>query len=192
MLNLPEFQRVFDQIGTCLFVIDVAENDDLSYVLFNNMAETFFGITPAAFLGKPILPYQGANAERRARRIKTIAAYRTCIETKAAVTLEVEHIRPDGDLRWGRHTIAPALGDCGSVSHLIVTSIDVTEQKLSQQHLEDALTTSLSGFVPICAECKNIKSEEKWIPIDTYAAEKLNYLGFSHGLCPTCVKSYVD
>lgn len=173
-------------------VIGVANNGDLTYVLFNHMAEDFFGIPPRSFLGKQIKPYQGKDDGRRARRIRTIEAYHACIETKLAVTLEVEHVRPDGELRWGRHTIAPALGDEGSASHIIVTSIDVTDMKKAQQHLEDALTTSLSGFMPICAACKNIKSDDNWIPIDTYAAEKLNYLGFSHGLCPTCVKSYVD
>jgi len=192
LLNLPEFQRVFNQIGTCLIVIDVADDAELTYVLFNHMAEDFFGLSPTAFLGKQINPYRGKDDARKARRLRTIEAYHACIETKTVVTLEVEHVRSDGEVRWGRHTMAPAIGDEGSVSHIIVTSIDVTEMKKSQQNLEAALTTSLSGFVPICSACKNIKSDENWIPIDTYAAEKLNYLGFSHGLCPNCVKSYVD
>jgi PAS domain S-box-containing protein len=173
-------------------VIDVADNGGLTYALFNHMAEEFFGLSPAAFLGKKINPYQGKDDARRARRLRTIEAYQACVDTKTVATLEVQHIRSDGEVRWGRHTMAPAIGDGGSVSHIIVTSIDVTEIRKSQQLLEDALTTSLSGFVPICAACKNIKSDDNWIPIDTYAAEKFNYLGFSHGLCPTCVTSYVD
>lgn len=192
MLNLPEFKRVFDQIGTALMLIDVSEEGELSYALFNQLAIEFFGVTPDAYLGKKIQPYFGNDIPRKRRREKTIAAYETCIKTRQAQIFEVEHIRPDGETRWGRHTIAPALGNADRVSHLIVTSIDVTELVLAQKQLEDALAQTLSDYVSICAQCKNIKSDDQWMPIDAYAAEKMNYHSFSHGLCPDCVKLFDD
>lgn len=46
----------------------------------------------------------------------------------------------------------------------------------------------LSGFIPICASCKNIRDEDgAWQPVETYV-QKRTEAQFSHGLCPACIK----
>ena len=46
----------------------------------------------------------------------------------------------------------------------------------------------LSGFIPICASCKNIRDEDGvWHQVETYV-QKRTEAKFSHGICPTCIK----
>jgi hypothetical protein len=70
----------------------------------------------------------------------------------------------------------------------MITSLDITELIEIQSHLENALTKALSGFVTICASCKNIKNKEEWQPIEKYVSEQMDYNSFSHGMCDGCIK----
>lgn len=55
-----------------------------------------------------------------------------------------------------------------------------------QEKLEDSLTKVISGFIPICANCKNIRDDnESWNKIEAYI-EKKSEAKFSHGICPKC------
>ena len=51
----------------------------------------------------------------------------------------------------------------------------------------------LEGFIPICANCKKIKTtEDQWEQIEKYIT-KHSLAQFSHGICPDCVrKLYPD
>ena len=69
----------------------------------------------------------------------------------------------------------------------MITSLDITELIETQNHLENALTKTLSGFVTICANCKKIRHKEEWQPIEKYASEQMDYHNFSHGVCDACM-----
>jgi len=46
----------------------------------------------------------------------------------------------------------------------------------------------LEGFIPICANCKKVRSqEEQWEKIEKYITEH-SLARFSHSICPDCVK----
>ena len=45
----------------------------------------------------------------------------------------------------------------------------------------------LEGFLPICANCKKIRHEEKWDQIEKYIADH-SLANFSHSICPDCMK----
>ena len=48
----------------------------------------------------------------------------------------------------------------------------------------------LSGLLPICAHCKNIRDEDsRWHPLDVYVA-KFSDAEFSHGICPECMSRH--
>ena len=51
----------------------------------------------------------------------------------------------------------------------------------------------LEGFIPICANCKKIKSaEDQWEQIEKYITQH-SLAQFSHGICPDCArKLYPD
>jgi PAS domain S-box-containing protein len=51
-----------------------------------------------------------------------------------------------------------------------------------------AKVKTLSGFLPICASCKNIRDDEGyWNQIESYISKHSDVL-FSHSICPVCVK----
>jgi hypothetical protein len=43
----------------------------------------------------------------------------------------------------------------------------------------------LEGFLPICASCKKIRSQDQWEQIENYIT-KNSLAKFSHSLCPEC------
>ena len=65
--------------------------------------------------------------------------------------------------------------------------------------LQEALANikTLSGLLPICAQCKKIRNDDGyWTMVETYVAER-SEAEFSHGICPDCGKElygdlYVD
>jgi len=49
----------------------------------------------------------------------------------------------------------------------------------------------LSGLLPICASCKNIRDDKGyWNQIESYIRDHTD-ADFSHGICPDCVKKYI-
>jgi PAS domain S-box-containing protein len=77
--------------------------------------------------------------------------------------------------------------------------IDITQEKAEEQQrqqaqkeLEQALSKVISGFVPICAQCKAIRDDtDKWIPVETFITRK-SQARFSHGLCPGCLVRFKE
>lgn len=60
------------------------------------------------------------------------------------------------------------------------------------QELEEALSTikTLSGLVPICSHCKNIRNDDGyWEQVDVYMRNHSD-AEFSHGICPGCMEKY--
>jgi len=50
----------------------------------------------------------------------------------------------------------------------------------------------LSGLVPICAGCKKIRDDQgNWQQMESYISAH-SEAQFSHGLCPTCARRYMD
>jgi hypothetical protein len=45
----------------------------------------------------------------------------------------------------------------------------------------------LEGFLPICASCKKIRTQDHWQQIENYISEN-SLVQFSHSLCPDCQK----
>lgn len=61
---------------------------------------------------------------------------------------------------------------------------------LERNKLEEALekVKTLSGLLPICAECKNIRDDKGyWNQIESYIREH-SEAEFSHSICPSCFK----
>ena len=47
----------------------------------------------------------------------------------------------------------------------------------------------LEGFLLVCAGCKKVCHDSKWVPMDVYVREHTE-AEISHGLCPDCAKRY--
>ena len=59
-------------------------------------------------------------------------------------------------------------------------------EHLLRKELQDALAKMLGGFLPICAECKEIRDEDgRWRKIDVYIQNHTD-AKFTYGICPEC------
>ena len=76
-------------------------------------------------------------------------------------------------------------------------SFDITDRKATESEherliseLREALAQvkTLTGFIPICASCKNIRDDAGyWQQIEQYLS-KHSDLEFTHGICPPCLE----
>ncbi len=60
------------------------------------------------------------------------------------------------------------------------------------EELEAALAkvNLLSGLLPICAGCKQIRDDKGyWIQVESYI-QKHSEVTFTHGMCPKCIEKY--
>ncbi|MBE7415239.1 MAG: PAS domain S-box protein [Deltaproteobacteria bacterium] len=65
---------------------------------------------------------------------------------------------------------------------------DITERKRTENELRDALARikTLSGLIPICANCKRIRDDRGyWMRIEKYIEDR-STAEFTHSLCPEC------
>jgi PAS domain S-box-containing protein len=77
--------------------------------------------------------------------------------------------------------------------------LDVTERQraaVERERLIEELQRAsteikvLSGLLPICSHCKNIRDDAgKWTKIETYVTEH-SEANFTHSLCPECLPKY--
>lgn len=66
------------------------------------------------------------------------------------------------------------------------------ERELLILELQEALAKvkTLSGLLPICAWCKNIRNDEGyWLSVEKYVQQNTE-ARFSHGVCPDCARKH--
>jgi PAS domain S-box-containing protein len=72
---------------------------------------------------------------------------------------------------------------------------DISDRKRAEQernalaaNLSDALAKVISGFIPICANCRRIRDAEgEWNAVESYIASRTG-AEFTHGICPACAE----
>ena len=79
-----------------------------------------------------------------------------------------------------------------STIEMALYKADMEQQlKKTNQELTEALARvkTLSGLLPICANCKKIRdSEDYWHQVEAYISAH-SEAEFSHGICPDCLKT---
>ncbi len=115
---------------------------------------------------------------------------------------------PDGPMRYLRGWIEVVHDSDNRPIHLAGTLQDITEHKLAEEkmkrysaqleeknkEIQDALAKvkQLTGLLPICASCKQIRDDNGyWHGVETYIS-KHSEADFSHGICPECEKKLYD
>ncbi len=82
---------------------------------------------------------------------------------------------------------------CGiSIITVLIVSALQSERELLVNQLREAASQikTLSGFIPICAHCKNIRDDSGyWNKLESYLQENSD-AQLSHGICPECAKKY--
>jgi hypothetical protein len=101
---------------------------------------------------------------------------------------------------WMRSFTTILIISFGYYAHLQVNKIikSNNEKEEIQKKLEDALSKTLSKFIPVCAHCKKIRVEDSdpeeqqsWVHIESYISNKTSSQ-FTHGICPECMKKLYE
>lgn len=103
---------------------------------------------------------------------------------------ETVNVRKDGTHHDVSISLAAILDHNGRPVGTSAVVRDVTERKRLIRELEQALAQvkTLSGLVPICANCKKVRDDSGyWHNVEQYVQERTE-AEFSHGICPDCAR----
>ena len=172
----PAVAYVKDATGRFVYV-----NEPLAR-RFENRVEDWLGHTDAEIVGQE----SAANV---------VEHDLTVLNDEATVIAEEIVPTPDGSTRhWQSYKFL--LHDEQGRKQVGGLSFDITARKAAEHErerlvseLREALAEvkTLSGFLPICASCKNIRTDTGyWQQIESYLSEHSD-VEFTHGICPECV-----
>ena len=185
--------EIMDRTGAPISIVDVTPAGRFILRKINKAAEEYFGLEPDQYIGDSVGDLNRISKQDVSLLQRASDGCRCCVEARETIVKEFSRDFPDGSFRWGRHTFVPIFSVDGEVHRIMVTSIDITELKETQDKLENALTRVLSGFVTICATCKDIKEDpDKWVRVEHYLDNDANDVKFSHAYCPKCYESAVQ
>lgn len=108
---------------------------------------------------------------------------------------ETRYINKDGATVWVHLTVSSIFVKNEQSNRRILAVKDITERKQVEEErnqlileLQQALADvkTLSGLLPICSYCKNVRDDRGyWNKIEAYL-HKYSKAEFSHGICPDC------
>jgi PAS domain S-box-containing protein len=186
--KLAQLSRAVEQSPASIVITNPA--GDIEYV--NPKFVNLTGYTLAEALGKNprILKSSEKGPEAYHELWQTITAGK---EWRG----EFHNKKKNGELYWESASISPIRDRAGRITHFVAVKEDITARKQTEaerdqliQDLNDALASvkSLSGLLPICANCKKIRDDKGyWSQVESYIQEH-SEAKFSHGLCPDCIK----
>jgi len=154
--------------------------------------ETTLGFTREELMSKPFIEF--VHPDDRERTLDQNREVRT---GGHALGFENRYLCKDGSYRWLLWNAAPDAG-----KHVIYSvARDVTERKRAEEErerlvreLQAALqeVRTLQEFLPMCSYCKRIRDDEDyWHSVEAYISTHTD-TRFSHGICPTCMKTIVE
>jgi PAS domain-containing protein len=190
----------------------VATNMEGVVQTYNRAAQRLLGYSAEEVIGRvtPMVWRDQSEVAQRAEVLSkklgvpvspTFEAIAKKIQLDSVDEGEWTFIRKDGS-RFPCLLVVTSLGkDSGDFSGFIGIFRDISERKKHEQErehliaqLKSALTEvkTLSGLIPICAWCKNVRSDTGyWETVEQYVRHHSD-ADFSHGVCPTCAARFKD
>ncbi len=105
--------------------------------------------------------------------------------------------RADGSDLWAIVSATPLYDENGRHVGAMGMLTDISERKRLEKEREGLIVElrgalanvkTLSGLLPICASCKNIRDDQGyWKRIETYISDH-SMAEFTHSLCPDCIR----
>ena len=132
-------------------------------------------------------------------RAEAMAAFKNMIAGNMAPAEYYENsVSTRGDeekiIAWHNTTLTD---DSGNINGILSSGLDITAERRAEKEreklikeLREALNKvkTLSGLLPICANCKKIRDDRGyWNQIEAYIG-KHSDARFSHGICPECAR----
>jgi PAS domain S-box-containing protein len=194
-----KFRNIVEQASDAILLCD----EQGVVVAWNRASEQVTGLRAADVLGKFIWDVQFEVVPKERRTPDLYERFHSMIQQaldnghsqwfSRPINGELEC--PDGTRRYFQQTVFPIQTAKG----VMVGSItrDLTEQVQAEKEreklfgeLEEALTRvkTLSGLLPICANCKKIRDDRgEWRELEVYVRDH-SEADFSHGICPECAE----
>jgi len=179
---------------------------------FNPAAERLLGYSADEVVGHatPMLwrdPAEiAAQAESLSQKLgapvpASFEAIATKVLTDAIDEGEWTFIRKDGTRFPSLLVVTSLGGEKGGTVGFLGIFRDISERRRSDAEREKLITElkdnlahikTLSGLIPICAWCKNVRSDTGyWQTVEQYVRSH-SEASFSHGVCPTCAMKFKD
>jgi PAS domain S-box-containing protein len=186
-----EWRATFDAISDCVSVHDL----DHRIVRCNAAFASWFGDTPKNLIGRKCYELiHGSDAP------VDECPHTEALEKGCPITKDVGAEPESGVIL--QVTCSPYCDQDGNVVGTAHIARNVTQLRRSEEEkglllaeLQEAMANIrlLTGLLPICSYCKNIRDDEGyWQQIESYIGSHSN-AQFSHSVCPDCIrKNYPD
>jgi PAS domain S-box-containing protein len=175
----------------------ISQNMDGIITTWNAGARQLFGYTEAEAVGSSIFIIIPESL--RSTRLEIFEKLRS---GEPIPPFETKRVRKDGVEVDVYLAISPIKSADGKLMGASSIAYDITERKRIEdertrmiEQLNETLSKvrTLSGLLPICANCKKIRDDKGyWQKLETFVHEHSN-AEFSHSICPDCMeKLYPD
>jgi PAS domain S-box-containing protein len=177
---------------------------------FNSAAEQLLGYSAKEIVGKetPMLWRDPKEIAERAEKLSNKLGL-PVRPTFEAVAMKVQFdeidegewtfIRKDGSRYTSLLVVTALSNETGNFTGFLGIFRDISKQKQHEAEREKliaelreavAQVKSLSGMIPICGWCKNVRTDKGyWQTVEQYVRAHSDAT-FSHGMCPDCAKKF--
>jgi PAS domain S-box-containing protein len=161
------------------------------YTYSSPLVEEMLGYKPEEIIGKT--PFNLMPPEEAMRQSKIFKD----ISEKGGLIVSLENINQhkNGQLIILETSGVPVFDEAGNLTHYRGVDRDITKRKQAEEGQEKLITElqealenvkTLSGLLPICAQCKKIRDDKGyWNQIEAHIQKHSN-AEFSHSICPEC------
>ncbi len=185
MVSTSYTRQILDNLPNSVFVINVHDTGLFSIQDVNKAQLAFINKERDEIVGKythEVFPQEVAD------HLKTV--YQRCVNKGERISYEEKINLPDKGERYYLTTLTPQKEDDDSITSLVGTSIDITEQKLTEQSLRKS-EEQYRGFVQNSTE--GIYLFEFKEPIDTSLPPlEQASLFFKHGYLAACNEAMAE
>jgi PAS domain S-box-containing protein len=184
--RLQVLETVLDESTDPIFCI----LEDGTYRYVNRAFTAPFAREPEEVIGLRI--YDLFSLEEAEKRMTVV---RRAFASAETIVFEVRVPMARGGDHFYLTSVKPIQDAGGRVVSVVCISKDITDRKRVElereqviRELQTALAQvrTLSGLLPICSSCKNIRDDKGyWIQIEEYVRCHTE-ADFTHGICPDC------
>jgi PAS domain S-box-containing protein len=181
------YQDLVTNAKEVIFSLDL----DYRITFINPTGQSVFGLPQAALVGMPLLHWIAPDHQETVQRWLSESAIQENSKTRQLVL-----VSPKGDRVYLEVSFCLSSGR-GLPGALYVVGRDVTERlRMAAEReqlihdLQQALKNvkTLSGLLPICANCKKVRDDSGyWSKIEKYICAH-SQVQFTHGICPECAQ----
>lgn len=115
--------------------------------------------------------------------------------------MDKRYFHKNGDIVYVQLNVSLVRSEDGQPLYFVSQIQDITERKQHEaerekliSELREALAEvkTLSGMIPICGWCKNVRNDQGyWSTVENYVRTHTG-VTFSHGMCPDCAKKFKE